>query len=47
MSIDAVPEMEHREVIKQVPEVEVQFVEKNVNVHRRRSKARCEDRSQP
>ena len=28
MSIDAVPEIEHREVIKQVPEVEAQFVEK-------------------
>ena len=27
--------------------VEAQFVEKHVNMHRRRSKARCEDRSQP
>ena len=47
VSIDAVPEIEHREAIKQVPEVEVQFVEKDVNMRRRRSKARCEDLSQP
>ena len=34
MSIFEVPEIEHREVIKQIPEVEVQFEEKHVNVHR-------------
>ena len=38
MSIDAVPEIEYREVIKQVPEVEVQFAVNHVNMHRRRSK---------
>ena len=38
VNIDAVPEIEDREVIKQVPDVEVQFVEKHVNMHRQRSK---------
>ena len=40
MSIDAVPEIEYRDVIKQIPEVEAQFVEKQVNTQRRRSKWR-------
>ena len=38
MSIDAVPEIEHREVIKQIPEVEAPFAVKHVNLHRRRYK---------
>ena len=38
MSIDVIPEIEHGDVIKQVPEVEVQFVAKHVNMHRRQSK---------
>ena len=29
-----VPEIEYPEVIKQIPEVEVQFVEKHVKLHR-------------
>ena len=47
MNIVEIPVIEHREVIKQIPKMKVQFVEKHVNMHRRRSKARCEDRSQP
>ena len=31
MSIDAVPEIEHREDIEQIPKVEAQFVVKHVN----------------
>ena len=46
MNIYAVPGIEHREIIKQIPEVEALFVEKRVNMHRRRPKAGCEDRSQ-
>ena len=38
MNIYAVPEIEHREIIKQVPKGEAQFVKKHVNMHRRRSK---------
>ena len=34
MNINAVPEIVHREVIKQFPEVEAQLVEKHVNMHR-------------
>ena len=34
MNIFEVLEIEYREVIKQIPEVEVPFVEKHVNVHR-------------
>ena len=38
MSIDAVPEIELREVIEQIPEVEAPFAEKHMNLRRRRSK---------
>ena len=38
MNIVEIPVLEHREVIKQTPEVEAQFVEKRVNMQRRRSK---------
>ena len=34
-------------IIKQGPEMKAQFARKHVNMHRRRSKASCEDRSQP
>ena len=44
MNIVEIPVIEHREVVKQTPEVEAQFVEKHVNMQ---AKARCEDRSQP
>ena len=37
MNIYAVPVMEQREIIEQIPEVEAQFVEKHVSMHRRRS----------
>ena len=43
MNIFEVPETEHREVIKQIPEVDVQFVEKHVNVHRDRQHTEQEE----
>ena len=46
MNIVEIPVIEHREVIEQTPE-EAWFVEKHVNMDRRRSKAGCEDRTQP
>ena len=36
MDIYKVPEIEDREVNRQIPEVEVQFVEMHVNMHRQR-----------